>query len=280
MLTRREKPRRFGIRFKFAVLIGALIVALMVVDALWNIDLQQQQAENEAREKAEVLADQMHAMWDFIDINQNIVNRNEDGTFRTKTLVCVVAAKSVSMLFTSQTDYTIRFTSQTPRQAANAADAFEERAFEAFASDPTLEAYYDVETNEAGQRVFRYLEPLYVTETCLECHGDPKGELDQYGYEKEGMRVGEIGGAMSIIEPMDIYAQGMQTSVFQQVFMVLLVLAMASIGIYAAVSRLVLRPIDGLGRAAKQIGEGDFAYHLAIEERHPCLLYTSPSPRD
>lgn len=150
MLTRREKPRRFGIRFKFAVLIGALIVALMVVDALWNIDLQQQQAENEAREKAEVLADQMHAMWDFIDINQNIVNRNEDGTFRTKTLVCVVAAKSVSMLFTSQTDYTIRFTSQTPRQAANAADAFEERAFEAFASDPTLEAYYDVETNEAG----------------------------------------------------------------------------------------------------------------------------------
>lgn len=269
MLTRREKPRRFGIRFKFAVLIGALIVALMVVDALWNIDLQQQQAENEAREKAEVLADQMHAMWDFIDINQNIVNRNEDGTFRTKTLVCVVAAKSVSMLFTSQTDYTIRFTSQTPRQAANAADAFEERAFEAFASDPTLEAYYDVETNEAGQRVFRYLEPLYVTETCLECHGDPKGELDQYGYEKEGMRVGEIGGAMSIIEPMDIYAQGMQTSVFQQVFMVLLVLAMASIGIYAAVSRLVLRPIDGLGRAAKQIGEGDFAYHLAIEERHP-----------
>lgn len=49
-----------------------------------------------------------------------------------------------------------------------------------------------METNEAGQRVFRYLEPLYVTETCLECHGDPKGELDQYGYEKEGMRVGEI----------------------------------------------------------------------------------------
>lgn len=269
MRNHRGKPHRFGIRFKFAVLIGALIVALMAVDALWNIHLQQQQAQNEAREKAEVLADQMRAVWDFIDINQNIVNRNEDGTFRSKTLVCVVAAKSVSMLFTTQTDYTIRFTSQTPRQAANAADEFEERAFEAFAANPSLEAYYGVETDGAGQRVFRYLEPLYVTETCLECHGDPQGELDQYGYAKEGMRVGDIGGAMSIIEPMDIYVQGMQTSVFQQVFMVLLVLVLASVGIYAAMSKLVLGPLAGLGKAAKQIGEGDFAYRLSLDERHP-----------
>ena len=31
MLTRREKPRRFGIRFKFAVLIGALLLVLIAV---------------------------------------------------------------------------------------------------------------------------------------------------------------------------------------------------------------------------------------------------------
>lgn len=96
-----------GIRFKFAVFIGAFIVALMAVDALWNVQLQQQQAENEAREKAEVLADEMHAMWDFIDINQNTINRTEDGAFRTKALVCVVTAKSVSTLFTMNTDYKI-----------------------------------------------------------------------------------------------------------------------------------------------------------------------------
>ena len=53
--------------------------------------------------------------------------------------------------------------------------------------------------------MFRYVEPLYVTETCLECHGQPVGELDQYGYKKEGMQVGDVGGAMSITEPMDIY---------------------------------------------------------------------------
>ncbi|WP_139652349.1 ATP-binding protein [Raoultibacter phocaeensis] len=265
MKATRVKPFRYGIRFKFAVLIGALVVALMAVDALWNINLQEQQSKNEALEKAEVLAEEMRAVWNFIDINQDIINRNEDGSFRTKHLVCVVAAKSVSTLFTTNSEYEIHFTNQTPRQRASAPDAFEEKAFAAFKADPSLEAYYDVETKADGQRVFRYTEPLYVTETCLECHGEPAGELDQYGYEKEGMRVGDIGGAMSIIEPMDIYASGMQVSVFQQVFMVLLVLVIACIGIYAAVSKLVLRPIEALGTAAKKIGEGEFEYELGLE---------------
>lgn len=264
--TEGKRRFRWGIRFKFALLIGVLIVALMAVDALWNVNLQSNQAKNEAREKAEVLAEQMRAMWDFIDLNQEIINRNEDGTFRTKTLVCVVAAKSVSTLFTMNTDYTISFTNLNPRQNANAPDAFEAAALEAFRADPTLESYWGVETGEDGRRVFRYVEPLFVTETCLECHGDPAGELDQYGYAKEGMQVGDIGGAMSIIEPMDIYEQGMQTSVFQQVFMVLLVLVLASVGIYVAVSRLVLRPLDALGHAAKSIGEGRFDYHLELPD--------------
>ena len=97
--------RHRGLRSKMAIFVVALIVMLMGADALWNYSLQRTQAENEAREKAEVLASEMRAMWDFIDMNQDVINRDEDGNFRTKTLVCVVAAKSVSTLFTSNTDY-------------------------------------------------------------------------------------------------------------------------------------------------------------------------------
>ena len=57
----------------------------------------------------------------------------------------------------------------------------------------------------------------------------------------------------------------MRTSVLQQVFMVLLVLVIAGAGIYVGVSRLVLRPIEALGRAAKRVGEGDFSYDLALD---------------
>ena len=204
-------------RNAFAVFIGAFIVALMAVDALWNVQLQQQQAENEAREKAEVLADEMHAMWDFIDINQNTINRTEDGAFRTKALVCVVTAKSVSTLFTMNTDYKINYTSPTPRQAANAPDEFEQRAFEAFGADAALEAYYDVGYDAEGRRVFRYAEPLYVTETCLECHGEPAGEVDITGKVKEGWTLDSEGGAISIVIPLDQQQQAVRDNVVRDV---------------------------------------------------------------
>lgn len=260
------RPFRYGIRFKIAVSIGIIMVALMAVDILWNLSLQNAQAENEAREKAEVLASEMRAAWDFVDMNQDVINRAEDGTFRTKHLVCVVAAKSISMLFTTETDYSIRFTNDTPRQAANAPDEFEQEALAAFNADPNRKAFWRVVDAGDGTRVFRYTEPLYVTESCLECHGDPVGELDQYGYPKEGMQVGQVGGAMSITEPMDIYAAGIQDSMMQQAIMVLFMMVAAFIGLYFVTSRLVLRPIDELRSAAGAVGKGDFNYTLTVPD--------------
>lgn len=260
------RPFRYGIRFKIAVSIGVIMVALMAVDILWNLSLQNAQAENEAREKAEVLASEMRAAWDFVDMNQDVINRAEDGSFRTKHLVCVVAAKSISMLFTTETDYSIRFTNDTPRQAANAPDDFEQEALAAFNADPDRKAFWRVVDAGDGTRVFRYTEPLYVTESCLECHGDPVGELDQYGYPKEGMQVGQVGGAMSITEPMDIYAAGIQDSMMQQAIMVLFMMVAAFIGLYFVTSRLVLRPIDELRSAAGAVGKGDFNYTLTVPD--------------
>ena len=260
------RPFRYGIRFKIAVSIGVIMIALMAVDILWNLSLQNAQAENEAREKAEVLAAEMRAAWDFVDMNQEVINRAEDGAFRTKHLVCVVAANSISMLFTSETDYSIRFTNDTPRQAANAPDAFEQEALAAFNADPDRKAFWRVVDAGDGTRVFRYTEPLYVTESCLECHGDPVGELDQYGYPKEGMQVGQVGGAMSITEPMGIYAAGIQDSMMQQAIMVLFMMVAAFIGLYFVTSQLVLQPIDELRSAAGAVGKGDFNYTLTVPD--------------
>lgn len=260
------RPFRYGIRFKIAVSIGVIMIALMAVDILWNLSLQNAQAENEAREKAEVLAAEMRAAWDFVDMNQEVINRAEDGAFRTKHLVCVVAAKSISMLFTSETDYSIRFTNDTPRQADNAPDAFEQEALAAFNADPDRKAFWRVVDAGDGTRVFRYTEPLYVTESCLECHGDPVGELDQYGYPKEGMQVGQVGGAMSITEPMGIYAAGIQDSMMQQAIMVLFMMVAAFIGLYFVTSQLVLQPIDELRSAAGAVGKGDFNYTLTVPD--------------
>lgn len=52
--------------------------------------------------------------------------------------------------------------------------------------------------NEEGKGTLRYILPEYYGESCLKCHGGPKGSLDITGGKKEGCVLGELGGAISV----------------------------------------------------------------------------------
>ena len=54
-------------------------------------------------------------------------------------------------------------------------------------------------TEFEGRSAFRMLLPEYYNESCLACHGEPKGETDLTGYPKEGGKVGDLGGVISIV---------------------------------------------------------------------------------
>ena len=48
-----------------------------------------------------------------------------------------------------------------------------------------------------GKAAYRYILPEYYQESCLSCHGGPKGDRDITGGRKEGGQLGELGGAVS-----------------------------------------------------------------------------------
>lgn len=48
---------------------------------------------------------------------------------------------------------------------------------------------------------FRYMIPEYYGAGCLQCHGEPKGERDISGGLKEGAKLGDLGGALSLSIP-------------------------------------------------------------------------------
>lgn len=50
-----------------------------------------------------------------------------------------------------------------------------------------------------GRPAYRYILPEYYGPSCLSCHGDPKGEIDISGGKKEGGKLDELGGAISLI---------------------------------------------------------------------------------
>jgi hypothetical protein len=40
--------------------------------------------------------------------------------------------------------------------------------------------------------------PEYYVESCLACHGSPKGQMDITGYPKEGGKLNDLGAVISI----------------------------------------------------------------------------------
>jgi type II secretory pathway predicted ATPase ExeA len=56
-----------------------------------------------------------------------------------------------------------------------------------------------VQQQLADSRGVRVMLPLFYSKQCLTCHGSPKGEVDISGYEKEGFKEGDLGGAISIV---------------------------------------------------------------------------------
>ncbi|OHB90123.1 MAG: hypothetical protein A3D13_06855 [Planctomycetes bacterium RIFCSPHIGHO2_02_FULL_40_12] len=82
-------------------------------------------------------------------------------------------------------------------------DAFESKIFRKFKEPgyPKGKGIGEAITYSDGFRVYRYMLPLYIEQECLQCHGEPKGERDITGRVKEGYRLDELRGAISVIMP-------------------------------------------------------------------------------
>jgi general secretion pathway protein A len=85
------------------------------------------------------------------------------------------------------------------RNPKNRADEFEAQALSQFASPgyPRVGENTISATVENGTAV-RVLLPLFYSQQCLGCHGEPKGQRDISGYPKEGGKEGDLGGAISV----------------------------------------------------------------------------------
>ncbi len=229
---------------KIAVLLLVLLIVGVSVNALWSRHSQETQAEAEMLEKVRILNQEMQAVWQFIEINQKRIDTDANGEYNFKNIYCAIAGKSVAALFMAKNDYEIRYISEQPRARSGWPDDFELEAYANFRSIGAMDgsgAEYYGTTQIDGAQVFRYVSPLYIKQSCLECHGSPAGEIDITGFAKEGLSVGDMAGAVSIIMPIDMYMKGIQANIISQSTMFFLIIGAAIIIVFLAVSILVNR---------------------------------------
>lgn len=145
---------------------------------------------------------QMQAMRRIVDAHQADINRLGVGF---KGFIPAVFARLVNEEFGTIAGSEARVRVTAPpdlvRNRKARPDPWERNILESklLASDwPRGKPFTEVVEFE-GRPAFRMLLPEYYRESCLTCHGGPKGETDITGYPKEGGKVGDLGGVISIV---------------------------------------------------------------------------------
>ncbi|ATX80918.1 diguanylate cyclase (GGDEF) domain-containing protein [Mariprofundus ferrinatatus] len=146
-------------------------------------------------------------------------------------------ARELSELSRARSDIGFHLTSLKPINPNNIPDPFEKRALEAFQAGTT--ELYEVQ----GER-FRYMAPLEVERSCLNCHGF------------QGYRLGDIRGGLAIDLPMhsaiEMTAAGRMVTIIGGIVVIVLVL----LTLWILLRRLILHPMKAMEAFASQIGSG------------------------
>lgn len=119
----------------------------------------------------------------------------------TREFIPAVFGDRVASRYTARTGVRIKQTALVPRNPANAPDSTEQSALKLFA-DPNYPQEKPISETTAKSGMLRLMFPLYTTRRCLDCHGEPKGTLDRTGFPREGLKLGQNAGAISVMIPM------------------------------------------------------------------------------
>lgn len=118
-----------------------------------------------------------------------------------KNFIPATWGTQAAAIFTARTGSYLKQTTmdEVLRNPKNKADEFETAVMKKFA-DPSYPRQGEKVISETvdGGKATRVMLPLFHVKGCLPCHGEPKGERDISGYLREGGKLGELAGAISV----------------------------------------------------------------------------------
>ncbi len=198
-------PLQMKKNFKlFAVIV---IVGTVVILSISSTNYQKQSAmlREEIFDKCEMIALELKFTREYLA--ETIALADLEHGEEARRLMPAMAGNEIGKKFYKATGYQLRQVSSKYRNPDNKPDKFEEKALVEFEKDKNLSEYKGMDKVN-GQKVLRYLTPLYIEEACLKCHSAketiPEVIKEDYPEDRAtDYTFGDLRGAISVIVPVD-----------------------------------------------------------------------------
>jgi len=194
-----NSQKEISIYKRFVIIIGLLVVLslslIFTAATITNRAFIFEQARAEARSlfNSIVMARKWNSHYGGVYVEKTPEMRSnpylanpdittKDGRVFTKKNPALMT-REISELSGKEGLFKFHITSLNPINPENAPDDFEKEALQGFAHGEN--EYFRDEQNQ-GKTLFRYMAPLYVESSCLECHA------------QQGYKIGEVRGGISV----------------------------------------------------------------------------------
>ncbi|MGA1861293.1 DUF3365 domain-containing protein [Deferribacter thermophilus] len=189
---------------------------------------------------------QAKTLFDMIVITRQWVAENRDEI----KPVPAVATKQLSKYANKFADFRFHITSDNLVNPENKPDTFEKYALKEFKKG--VKEVYRIEITSENQLVYRYMAPLYINKSCLNCH--------QY----QGYKVGDLRGGISVYVPIDNMINTLRQNQKTTIFLVITAYFLLNFVLIILLRKTVLKPIKILETGTKAIENKDFSHKIII----------------
>ncbi|WKZ18190.1 MAG: PAS domain S-box protein [Candidatus Jettenia sp. CY-1] len=262
---------------KCVLSISITLALILGISFTWIIQRQRYLLKEEIKKQAKILVKEVEITRRYLASVQDIINTDPiSGNKVFKGLNPAKAGSEISHRISKSTPYIIRQISLKYRNPHNAPDNFETEILKTMEKQKPQDAFSRESLDANNKKILRYIDPLYIEEECLQCHGEPAGELDISGHKKEGYKIGDLRGAISIIAPLEPIYASLKINII-----ILIGIASCSIGIVISVTfllirKLITRPIAKISHTMSAIASGDLAKRIHMNSRDEIgMLVTS-----
>ncbi len=185
----------------------------------------------------------------------------KDDPARLLQSVPIVSAMNTAGARAAEAGYEFRVPKESPRNPKNAPNDLERKVLAEFSSSNIQEKVI-VEKDR-----LLYFKPIRLSEDCLYCHGDPKGEKDPTGGVKEGWKVGEVHGAFVVISSLEETNASILASELTVGAVTMGILLLVGAVSWLQIRASVLRPLREAGDYLERLADGDMTGELAVSRK-------------
>ncbi|WP_170270479.1 methyl-accepting chemotaxis protein [Heliorestis acidaminivorans] len=150
--------------------------------------------------------------------------------------------------------FTIKYTSEQVRNNHDLPDEWERKMLQTLQSNANLSEYYEL-VSVQGFPILRYAKPLYIEEVCLPCHGGTPGEIDPFGHVKEGYKLGEFRGAISVTAPVEGLSKQEEALITWSVTFITVLLT--SLIMFFLVQKFIIVPLNSISQVVQNMAQCD-----------------------